>query len=226
MKNKIIIITSLTLLLVSCNSNKSDKEKELNSRSSKQDEIVIVDSNKNNDDENIEKQEKKEVIKMEYLIKEHSVGKFKIGYSIPSPTISDNYVLEKKKETTMTEEGPYEETLYNVVENGTTTIKISPADNTINNISEIIVLSKNYKTDKEIGINSSLKEFVKSYPKHKIFYTYVSDMCFIQSENSDIQYIIDKNGLKNDPNLDSELVSLKLSDFDSSTKIIKIRVYN
>lgn len=94
-------------------------------------------------------------------------------------------------------------------------------------ISEITISNNKFKTDKNIGVESTITEFINSYPNYQIWYTYISNRFIIQSKDSKIQFILDnKNFIGNQDSLyENDSVELKKEDFLSNTKIIEIRIF-
>ncbi len=213
---KIQLITYLFfLLLFGCNSSSKDKvnkEKEL-----PQKEIELP------------KNEKK-LINENYLLLDNSAGKFKIGNQIPFPETSDNLKIKKETQTRMTEEGPEEETLYIVNENSKDILSIKPeynfeTGNYTQIIEEIIILSDKFKTLDGIGVNSTIQEFIKTYPNYKIWYTYISGMYVIETEEINAQFILSEKDFIGNLNVKSDMTTLNKTDFNSTTKILKIRIF-
>ena len=93
---------------------------------------------------------------------------------------------------------------------------------------EIIIVSEKYKTKDRIGINSTIEEFIKKYPKYRLWYTYVSDTYILESEDigGNIQFLLDAADCVITPNADSDITILKLSDFKKNTRIKRIRVWD
>ncbi len=164
-----------------------------------------------------------------YLIKQHQAGIFRIGKPIPFPRSSDNYAVRKEKQVRMTEEGSFEETIYVVSENGIDLLNILPefdykTGNYTENIGEIIVLSNKFRTAENIGVNSTIEEFQKAYPDFKLWYTYVSGMYVIQTNQLNAQFILNKEDFTGELNIKSDITPLKLSDFKKNSKVMKIRI--
>jgi hypothetical protein len=83
-----------------------------------------------------------------------------------------------------------------------------------NAISEIIVQSALYKTERNIGIGSTINEFVAAYPDAKIWWTYVSDMYVLETGSLKAQFILDKNDFTGKkPDVKSEITPLSISDY-------------
>lgn len=94
-------------------------------------------------------------------------------------------------------------------------------------INEISISSKKFKTNENIGVGSTITEFINSYPNYKIWFTYISNRFVIQSKDSKIQFTLDnKSFIGNEDSLyENDSVELKKEDFLSNTIIKKIRIY-
>ncbi|HET8839369.1 MAG TPA: hypothetical protein VFM82_10295 [Flavobacteriaceae bacterium] len=157
------------------------------------------------------------------FISESHVGKYSIGELLP--TSSEIYEIEKEKQTRFTESGPEEEIVYVLSRNDSEELLLkseTPAGKTID---EIFVLSENYKTKEGIGVNSSLRDFINTYPDYKLWYTYVSDRYVLENSKSNIQFLLDKNDFIGKTETNDVKVPVKASDFKEDAKIIKIRLY-
>jgi len=203
MKRNFTIIILLIFGFMGCNIDTKPNEKELS------DKEITIDN--------------------QYLIKEHQAGKFQIGKPIPFPQSSDNYVVRKEKQVRMTEEGPFEETTYVVSEKGIDLLNILPeynfeTGNYTENIGEIIVLSDKFRTAENIGVNSTIEEFQKAYPDYKLWYTYVSGMYVIETNQLKAQFILNKEDFIGNLNIQEEITTLKKSDFKKNSKVLKIRI--
>jgi hypothetical protein len=162
----------------------------------------------------------------DYLIKENSAGQFTIGQQIPFP--ADD--IQKKYLSKATEEGETEEPVYVVTKNEQEIMQIIPQydyekEAFNNNIGEIIILSDKFKTTAEIGVNTTIEEFVEKYPDFSIWYTYVSGAYVIETRSiNNVQFLLDENDFTGKLEISSEITTLKLSDFKPNAKIIKIRI--
>lgn len=110
-----------------------------------------------------------------------------------------------------------EYTLYLVQKNGFDIMNISGG--------EIIIVSDIIKTSENIGVNSTIEEFAGAYADFEIYYTYVSDKCWLSTEKYPrIQFLLDKNDFLAEWD-GSTIMELKISDFSPNSKINRIRVY-
>ena len=158
-------------------------------------------------------------IPIKNLITNSSAGTFKLNSKITSLVPTDDYKI-KKVEDIRSEEGEnYTYITYVVNDYKEDLLEISE------DASTITVVSNKFKTSKGIGVGSTIEEFIKAYPTYKIWYTYISDMCVIQTKTGKIQFILDNDDLKSDPPCNGEIDYLKKSDFNKNSKIIKIRIF-
>lgn len=219
MKFTLILISFMLLALIACNNGpkEAENEKEISQKETS---------------EGTENTIKKETQKIpsEYLISSSQAGKFKIGDNIPFPETADTYRIGKVQQERTTEEGPIEETIYTVTENGIDTLILKPQydhnQGAYNNkIGEIIVLSEKYRTKEGIGVNTTVAEFQKTYPDFKMWYTYVSGRYVIEAAKLSVQFILNEKDFIGKMNVNSAKVSLKEGDFKAGSKIVKVRVY-
>ncbi len=171
------------------------------------------------------------VISADQLITGESVGKFRIGRSIPGKESVAPYQLSRETLTTTTEEGPYEETVYVLKDKEKVLLHFKPEfDYEImqynQKIGEIIVFSELFRTEKGIGVQSTVEDFIRNYPDYKLWYTYVSGMFVIENAELGAQFILDQKDFKGDvSNADSEITTLDISDFKAGAKIKQVRLF-
>lgn len=171
------------------------------------------------------------VIPDEQLITGESVGKFRIGRSIPGKESVAPYHISRETITTTTEEGPYEETVYVLKDQEKMLMYLKPEFDyeTMQynrKTGEIIVFSDQFKTKKGIGVHSTIEEFIKTYQDFKLWYTYVSGMFIIETPGLDAQFILDLEDFRGDvSNVDSEITNLEISDFRKGAKIKQVRIF-
>lgn len=165
-----------------------------------------------------------------YDITNDKAGDFGIGDAIP--TSSDDYMVEEKTVLIQSEEGPYEETIHSVSNTDEELMVITPeydyeTGEYTDNIGEINVYSDRFQTAEGIGVGSSLEEFMETYTDFSIWYTYVSDMYVIETEQYNAQFILDGKGFEGD--IDSfaagEMFDVSASDFDLETRIVTVRMF-
>jgi hypothetical protein len=220
MKKNLFVILSFLTLLYSCNSSNSSLEatKEVNDTT-----VVITPPVKQFSVED----------SAQFVIKNNKLGPISIGKNINDFKNWKDFSLEKRNETRATEDGEEAYPVYLLKKNSDVLLKLVPKYMDANatwadTLDEIIVLSSLYKTEKNIGIGSTLEEFIQTYPDAQLQYTYVSDRFFISSnEIGSTQFEIESIGYKGkkDNLYNSDLTLLKPNQFDLNAKILYVRIY-
>ena len=240
MRKTLLLTIVLSLLIFGCNTqpnNNDSKEKELLEKEiellKKEKELLKNEKSENEINQPlVDKDEnKKEQINIDrnYLLLDKAVGKFKIGSSIPFPEISDDYKINKETQTRMTEEGPEEETVYIVLKDGKEIMQLKPeydynSGQYTQKIGEILLTSSFVKTLEGVGVGSTIEDFIIQYPDYKFWYTYVSGMYVLESNNINGQFILNEKDFVGKLNITSDMITLKKSDFNEGSEILKIRV--
>lgn len=170
-------------------------------------------------------------LEQKYLIKENGVDIFLIGQQIP--TQADGYVITKSIETRTEEGEDFKMLVHTVSENGQEILNIerlfSEADSDADRIDNIFILSDKVKTAEGIGLNSTLDQFMSTYPDSKIWFSYVSGIFVVETTKLErIQFFLDGNDFidKSGPTFDSDMTILKPSEFKKGTKIKSIRIWH
>lgn len=164
---------------------------------------------------------------LNYLIRENGVLDLNLNDIIPNKI--ENFKIVKS--TKIMEEGD-EEPVINLIENNTQILEISlkyddEKQKFINQIGEFLIKSNIFKTKEKIGVDSTIKDFIKVYPKYRIWYTYISDSFVIEFKKSRIQFLLENKGYIGKKDLmESDGIELKLEDFLPNTKIKEIRIYD
>jgi hypothetical protein len=213
-KLSIFMFIALTAHFMACNNEQNSK-------------------NASSDNPGSNKSKVQSEIPEDHLITGQSVGKFKIGRSIPGEQSVAPQQLSKETITTTTDEGPYEETVYVLKDQEQVLLHFKPEFDyeTMQynrKTGEIIVFSDLFRTEKGIGVGSKLKDFIQKYPDYKLWYTYVSGMFIVETPElgAGVQFNLDPKDFKGDvSNVDSEMTTLKSDDFRSGAKIQQIRVF-
>jgi hypothetical protein len=161
-----------------------------------------------------------------YLISETNVLGLFLGDSIPEKL--ENYKLTKSVK--IVGEGN-EEPIINLTENNIELLQIGfeydyEKELFSNRIGELLIKDKRFRTEENIGVESTISNFISSYSNYYIWYTYISGIYVIQSKDMKIQFILDENGYIGKKDLmESDLIELKKEDFLSNTKIVRVRIY-
>lgn len=182
--------------------------------------------------ENVEKSttqtvDKKTEDTSKYLITQQGVGIFKLGEKIPAQT--DGYTLKKTVEKVFEEGSELEIPIILVSENGTEMLKIEMVydyntDSYSDKIGFITILSDKFKTDKKIGIQSTIADFKTAYPDASAWFTYVSNKFVMESKQlKDVQFLLsNEDYTKGQVIFDSDMTPINLSDFKKEAKIQSI----
>lgn len=213
MKKVSITLCLLVIAMYSCNTTKTEKT---DSDSREEKEVGLT-----------RKEEKKSIETVNYRVSDKSAGDFKIGDPIPSPS-SEPLNIKSETRTETAEGETYEETIYMISRNGEALLELLSGYNETgdetNNIGEIVVFSAQFKTAKGIGIGSTLEEFIKTYPKYKLWYTYVSGMYVVETEGLAVQFILSADDFTGKTEITSDMIMLNPSDFKPNAKIVKLRI--
>lgn len=210
MKSFKTIIFILCFTLISCKNNSKEITNE-----------QIIDSL--NYGKNNIKKPKDLKLKKEFKI---DVLGLSIGNTVPEKI--DGYKLIKSIKTV--EEGN-EEPIVKVLENGSEVIELSYAYDSVNEkftnkIGEILIFSDKFRVTNNIGVNSTIEDFIANYSKYSIWYSYINNIFVIETENNNIQFLLDENSYTGKSDLfESDMVELKKEDFIKNTKIKAIRIY-
>lgn len=200
---KVVIILMISFISINCK-NHTNKTTKLNNENS--DSLI-----------NIEKK---------YLITENGVLGLTIGNTIPE-TI-ENFKLTKTVK--IVEEGN-EEPVICLTDDNTELLHIGfeydqAMGNFNNKVGEILIKDKRFRTEKNIGVESTIEDFINSYSNYKIWYSYISGMYVIQSRDMKIQFNLNENGYIGKKNLmEGDSVELNKEDFLANTRIVSIRIY-
>jgi len=244
---QIVIIVAVFLSINSCD-NKKDQEKELlktevellkkekevlektkattqlksDEKVTRKSSNVAIQKNKKETPEN-----KPDI---NYILGVNKAGQFIKGEKAPTE-LPSRYTIDKKSRLLEEEGNTWEEIYFQVSENGNELLsyKMGEDYNTKKNnvITGILVTSTKYKTSSNIGIGSTVEDFIKAYPNYSLWYTYIGDMFVIQDKSMKVQFLLDhKDYIGNKENLDfSDMVIVKTSDFKLNSKITSIRIY-
>ena len=166
-----------------------------------------------------------------YLIKEGGVDIFSIGQIIP--TQANGYSITQSTETRMEEGIEFAVPIYMISEEERSILKIEPFDEYYTGqgsekIGNIYILSDKFRTAENIGLKSTIEEFMAASPDLKIWYSYVSDIYVIETPRLDkIQFLLDGNDFikEGGPDFDNDMTILQPSEFKKGSKIKAIRIF-
>lgn len=162
-----------------------------------------------------------------FLIEKRSAGEFKLG--APIPVALEGYSITREQQVRTTEEGPTTETVFSIKEGNEELLKILPAfdmntGESTDDIGEMRIISDKFRTKEGIGAGSTLEEFIKAYPHYKIWYTYVSDMYVVETEEVEAQFLLEGEDFIGEKKISSEMTPLKKEDFRKGAQISIVRM--
>ena len=157
------------------------------------------------------------------VIDNQKAGQFAIGKKIPL-NLKENVLIENKTRNKTEEGTTFTEKYTSVSKNGTILLNTMLSEEGL--ITEITVVSNQFKTAKNIGVQNTIEEFTKAYPNYNIWYSYVGNIFVIESSTLKAQFLLHKDDFKGDSKklYSSDLVQLKPSDFKTNAKIISVRI--
>jgi hypothetical protein len=220
------LVLMLGLFITSCSNTNKDANEDAVSNESELDYIKnnSGDAPVSADDKLITRRDAQE---SDYFIAHDAVGDFNIGGEQPN-TIPNTYTIKKETISLMSEGEEYEESIYKVMEDGKEvfTYKLGYDDMPESElpIENVEILSGKYRTTENIGVNSTIDEFIAAYPDYKIWYSYVGDIYVIETANYNAQFLIGENDFIGTHNSKSDTEELEKSDFKEGAKIIKIKM--
>ncbi|MCB0376217.1 MAG: hypothetical protein KDD04_09890, partial [Sinomicrobium sp.] len=202
-------------ILLSCNQNKTNADDSRDRRAEREEQLLQ------------QKPQKPFEPSINYRISGNNAGDFKAGTPVP-PYVS-HLSIRKEKHTETAEGETFETTVYTVSFKGKELLQLLPendgkSENSPDMIGEIAVLSERFKTDKGVGINTALDDFINAYPDYKLWYTYVSGMYVVETPEVQAQFILSEDDFTGTVNPTSDMTVLKRSDFKKDAKIVKIRI--
>ncbi|MDR2911427.1 MAG: YbjP/YqhG family protein [Bacteroidales bacterium] len=166
-----------------------------------------------------------------YLITDHAIDMFLIGGEIPH--YSDRYSITKTIETRTEEGEEFEIPVYTVSENGQNLLNIKTeydynTEQFSEKVGSIYILSDKFKTAENIGLHSTIEEFMEAYPDFTIWYSYINRWYVIETKQFDfIQFFLDGNDFieEGGPKFESDREILQPSEFKKGSTIKAIRIW-
>ncbi|WP_421805532.1 hypothetical protein [Flagellimonas sp.] len=165
-----------------------------------------------------------------YLISDGEVGIFQIGQNIPFEKAKKfNFDIRKEIQTEYFDEGSEDITIYIVSKNKKDLLKITSefdysSRSYTTRISAIEVLSKEFRTQENIGLGTTIETFIKAYPDSQIWYSYMNDSYFLET-NDKIEFHVKPEAYQpGEVDFISDLTKLNISDFNLQSTIESIRL--
>jgi hypothetical protein len=162
------------------------------------------------------------------LISDNQVSIFKVGDKVPNVGLINEFTISMQEEVFYGEGDEYYLDVYYVLSDSDTIISIISDYYNKDIISEILIFSEKPRTKEGVGVGSTIENFTLQYNDYTIWWTYISDMCVIDTRKyNNVQFILNISDLKDGrPGFDSDMTSLEISDFFPQTKINSIRLYH
>lgn len=160
--------------------------------------------------------------------KDFNIGLLDLNIGDTIPQKIEGYKLIKSVK--FVEEG-HEEPIIKVLENDDEVFQLSFTYDNVNEkytniISEILIFSNKFKTNENIGVNSTIEDFITVYSKYSIWYTYISNNYVIENENKNIQFLLDEKYYVGKKELyERDMIKLKKEDFAKNSRIKAIRIF-
>jgi hypothetical protein len=221
--NRKVLILTLIALLTACG-QAGQKQSAAKPDNESADTLIIAETPMNLTTETERSAESNTV--PSGVITNRGVDEFVVGNPIPSSSVK--YAVQKRMK--MVEEGN-EEPYYTVLEHEKEIVYLDPkyddeTEQYINHIRVIGIVSEKYKTLENIGVHSTIEEFITQYPDFDIWYTIVGGMYVIQTPHyENVQFLLDEKGFIGELDIEGLITPLKHDDFKPNTKIVQIRIY-
>ena len=159
------------------------------------------------------------------------VGIFRVGESVPDP-LPEELKTRQFLETDIDDDGKSEEHTHNVVFTMLEDVlelimeKGSDKHHEDKHITEMIVLSNYYQTDKDIGVGSTIEEFKEAYPDMTVWYDKVHDNYHLETETLiGVQFIFDADDVKREAKGSADHQEISASYINEGADIDIIRVH-
>ncbi|NLA24243.1 MAG: hypothetical protein GX879_04675 [Bacteroidales bacterium] len=212
---KLFYLFAITLFIVACGNKKAQNNESV-------DEQEIIENNIE-----LVQEELDEEVYTEYVIAESKLGFVEIGdsvmYKIPKKISYDlNTIIS------MAEGIEYVTNVLTLSDLSGKLMTIDLDENEI--VEEITAHTSKAKTDKGIGIGSSISEFVQVYPDYKIWFTYVSERFVIETPSlNNVQFTLDFEDFigaeSKITNSKSDIIYLKIDEFNDDAMIKSVRIF-
>lgn len=214
----IAVAASVLLFQVSCSNNTED------SKANTADQTVVIEDT---------------VLKVDsafFIIKSKSVGDFKIEGNIADVQLIKPYEIFQEEKVFDHDEGSDTLMVSVLKENGQEVLYMQPKGEWAENgevtyeegsIDQIYITTSIFKTEKGIGVNSTIEDFMASYPDFEIWGGQICHCIYLSSnELQSIQFELDiTDYLLDFENVDIEGEILNLKDIKKGATIKEIRMF-
>ena len=168
---------------------------------------------------------------LKYLILSNKVGSFILGEKLNEVSEMDfRYKKVNKKEEGFNNQIPIVDVFIDGIKSLTIEYKYNYEENIydMSQIGTIEIFSNRFKTLNEIGVDSSIEEFLNAYPDAEIVYYVEMDKFYIKTKSIDVSFVLKKDDFAGKINWSKQkshlLAKLKLSDFNIRSKIQSIKI--
>jgi hypothetical protein len=155
-----------------------------------------------------------------HLIKEKSLGSKHVGDKINMNV--EDYVVKKIMEE---DEIGQMSTIFEYRQKSEVIFRIIPEYENENSISAFQVLSNICKTDKEIGIGSTIKEFTKAYSVIRIWCEYDTGLVLETEELRNIWFYTNHNIGEGHLGYEPDWSNIEISELDLNKEIVFIKIF-
>jgi len=162
------------------------------------------------------------------MISEDKVSIFQVGQNVPETGLIDEFKISKQEEVFDGEGDEYYLDVYYVQLGSDTVINIHADFYNKEIIGQIFILSTKIKTKEGIGVGSTIEEFISKYNDYSIWWTYISDMCVINTDRYHMQFELNSSNIQWESvkdNTPGDMTVLEKSDIKPGSKIISIRLF-
>jgi hypothetical protein len=152
------------------------------------------------------------------------LANYKIGSTTPATSGFEGLTHKQVVEVEMAEGESYRVNYLKLFLNGVYLGKARLGDS--NEIEELTIVSPLVRHAAGYAVGTTYDTASRSFPEGKLFYTYVSDALWTESNSvGPVQLHFDKSAYKGKEELRWELQEIEEADFDLQAKITKIRLY-
>lgn len=175
--------------------------------------------------EEVVEEEETAEISFNWVITSEGAGDFTPGDQVPQP--SDAFTIEREMRSFWAEGDEYVVPISKVMVDGEVVVELHGDSDAREDdpIMELFVLSEQFKTEKGIGVGSTIEEFIEAYPDYSLWYTYISGRHIIETDEVAAQFIINEEDVAGEIDFDSDMTILTPENFKAGAKIQTVRMY-
>jgi len=175
--------------------------------------------------ETVIEEEESEETSFNWVITSEGAGDFTPGDQVSQ--LSDDYRIEKEMRSFWEEGDEYVVPIFKVIVGGEVVVELHGDSDAGEDptIMELFVISEQFKTEKGIGVGSTIEEFIETYPDYSLWYTYISGRHIIETDEVAAQFIINEEDVDGEIDFDSDMTILTPDNFKAGAKIQMVRMY-